>query len=118
MFFQEKISLNKLLFLQRECHWYCAQANYTRLSENMFSEKNTREALFRPHGDEITKDCDCKNLLDKDRSSDIFLHVPLEYDPQFDEKVNMNISIIKFATNVWERGKFQKMIYFRQFLCF
>lgn len=76
------------------------------MPDNIFSDKSTRESLFKPHGNEIAKDCDCNNLLDKDRPAEYFLHVPLQYEEQFDEKVNLNLSITKFATNVWQRGKF------------
>lgn len=97
-----------MIFLfQTECHWYCEQANFTVLPDNIFSDQRSREALFKPVGNEIAKECPCNNLLDKDRPAEYFLHVPLEYQEQFDEKVNLNLSIAKFATNVWQRGKFQ-----------
>lgn len=100
--------------MQTECHWYCDQANFTNLPDNIFSDKDIRDDLFKPYGNEIAKDCNCKNLLDKNRPAEHFLHVPLEYNEQFDEKVNMNISIVKFATNVWQRGKyFQRILIFK-----
>lgn len=83
----------------------CHQMNLEFLPNNIFSNKTHRERLFLRRRNEPGEDCDCENLPDLRKPEEDFLELPMEYDVNFDEKVNTNLSIAKIATNVYERGR-------------
>ncbi|CAH0560861.1 unnamed protein product [Brassicogethes aeneus] len=86
-----------------ECRWFCQQQNRRPLSYNIY-KKQDLEALYRARNfNEEMNDCDCRNVLSEDKEPSFYWTLPMEYDARFDEKVNLNLSIIKTATNVYYR---------------
>ncbi|KAJ8913962.1 hypothetical protein NQ315_015200 [Exocentrus adspersus] len=89
--------------LEIECYWLCHQQNLEPLPNNIFSNKTYREQLFVRRKNEKGRDCECENLPNRYRPPQKYLHLPMIYDSRFDENVNLNLSIAKIATNVYER---------------
>ncbi|CAG9864364.1 unnamed protein product [Phyllotreta striolata] len=89
--------------LNNECHWKCEQPCNSTLKRNAFSDCSVRLKLFAPRDNEQSKECNCAHLPEKDRPPDTYRHLPLRYDPRYDEHVNLDLSVAKLAINVYER---------------
>ncbi|KAH1021955.1 hypothetical protein HUJ04_011437, partial [Dendroctonus ponderosae] len=87
-----------------ECHWWCTQVNLTSLSYNIFTPDELKN-LFDKRDTYENEDfsCDCENLMDILRSNVSYQSLPMNYDIHFDDKVNMKVSAVKVATNIFER---------------
>lgn len=48
--------------------------------------------------------CDCDNIVAESRTKEWYYSLPLKYDHHFDEMINLNLSAVKVATNIYERG--------------
>ncbi|CAG9766981.1 unnamed protein product [Ceutorhynchus assimilis] len=89
-----------------ECHWWCTQKNLSlELSFNMFTSPGNLKDLFekRDYYENEEFSCDCDNLLDILRKNDTYANLPMNYNFHFDERVNLNVSVVKVATNIYER---------------
>ncbi|XP_050298952.1 voltage-dependent calcium channel subunit alpha-2/delta-3-like isoform X2 [Anthonomus grandis grandis] len=87
-----------------ECHWWCTQKHLPALSDNIFTPDKLKELFHKRETYENEEmSCDCDNLKDALRTNDSYLELPLADDPHFNVKVNFNTSVVKVATNIWER---------------
>ncbi|KAG5866820.1 hypothetical protein JTB14_006018 [Gonioctena quinquepunctata] len=89
--------------LTNECHWTCEQPKKSNLTNNMFASNDRRSKLFAPRKNEMTKECNCDLLPEKEQPPTQYLVLPLAFDPKFNCKVNLNLSIAKLALNVYQR---------------
>lgn len=48
--------------------------------------------------------CVCDNIVSESRTKEWYYSLPLKYDHHFDEMINLNLSAVKVATNIYERG--------------
>lgn len=63
------------------------------------------ELFDRRENDPISL-CECSVLQNRDNPPETYQNLPMEYDARFGCKVNLNLSVSKVATNVYNRGKF------------
>ncbi|XP_066154542.1 voltage-dependent calcium channel subunit alpha-2/delta-3-like isoform X2 [Euwallacea fornicatus] len=87
-----------------ECEWWCAHKHLTNLTYNIFNSESSINQLFEKR-DYQTEDfsCDCDNLMEALHSRESYTNLPLKYEPHFETSVNLNVSAVKVATNIFER---------------
>ncbi|CAH1988428.1 unnamed protein product [Acanthoscelides obtectus] len=90
-----------------ECRWACNQINVTHLPYNIFSNTTFRQHLFELRRHEKGISCLCEDWKKWKLSEEEYgyYHLPLIYDPRYQEYVNTNLSVVKIPLNVWDREK-------------
>ncbi|XP_057672266.1 voltage-dependent calcium channel subunit alpha-2/delta-3-like [Diorhabda carinulata] len=99
----ENLENIRRIVLNNECHWKCEQPTSSNLKNNRFVDLKRRVHLFDRRENEESRECNCIHPPMKERSPLTYLKLPLSYDPKFQEKVNMELSIAKLALNVYQR---------------
>ncbi|XP_044255106.1 voltage-dependent calcium channel subunit alpha-2/delta-3-like [Tribolium madens] len=83
---------------EAKCVWWCEQKDLPvtkPLKHNYFTKRRIEE-LFAPA-------CDC-STIDRTRPQENFNLLPLKKHPNYgDTPVNLNLSVVKIATNIYER---------------
>ncbi|XP_076250895.1 voltage-dependent calcium channel subunit alpha-2/delta-3-like [Rhynchophorus ferrugineus] len=89
-----------------ECHWWCHQKDLKELHNNIFTKERLKDLFGKRTTYENEEfSCDCDNLMDLVRSTESYQNLPMEEDVRFSDKINLNVSVIKVATNIYERDK-------------
>ncbi|XP_060531508.1 voltage-dependent calcium channel subunit alpha-2/delta-3-like [Cylas formicarius] len=87
----------------RECHWMCYQIHLKNLDQNIYDNK-TRYELFRSRSlfENNGRACNCSNppVMFPLENWEI---LPMKHDLRFNEKINLDVSAVKVAANVYER---------------
>ncbi|KAL1506863.1 hypothetical protein ABEB36_006146 [Hypothenemus hampei] len=89
---------------QMECQWWCNQKNLSSLEFSIYDETTLKDLFVKrkPYENEEYS-CDCDNLMDVLRKRENYYTLPMKYDNHFNEKVNLDFSAVKVATNIYER---------------
>lgn len=93
---------------QSECRWWCHLSNAS-------SDKAIIDQIFRAKKESLIPECDCdfSDAIEESKSWPFYKHMSMRYSEHFETEVNMNISIIKTAMNVYDRGK-QRVFHLRR----